>query len=153
MSADEGFSMTRRRLPHLRMPGSVYFVTFRLAGGSLSDSERNTVLQRVMAGRGTFYALLGVVVMPNHVHMVLQPKDGVELSRIMKGLKGSTARLLNRVRGVRGSLWQDECFDRIIRDEEELAEKLNYMLNNPVSAGLVATAGEYEWAWFEGLED
>ena len=91
--------------------------------------------------------LIGAVVMPDHAHALLRPKDGVELSRITKGIKGVSARIVNEARGQRGPLWQDESWDRIVRDQEELDEKLQYMLDNPVRAGLASDGWEYD-AWY-----
>jgi REP element-mobilizing transposase RayT len=85
--------------------------------------------------------------MPDHVHLLFKPADGFSLSRIMKGVKGASSKRLNEQRGTRGSLWQDESWDRIIRDEAEFDEKLNYMLNNPVKAGLCEDAWEYA-GWY-----
>jgi hypothetical protein len=51
--------------------------------------------------------------------------------------------MVNESRGARGSLWQDESWDRILRNQDEMEEKLRYMLNNPVEAGLV----EDPWLW------
>jgi hypothetical protein len=66
------------------------------------------------------------------------------LSRITKGIKGASARLINDIRGVHGTLWQDESFDRIVRDQMELDEKLNYLVNNPRKAGLADDPWDYE---------
>lgn len=49
----------------------------------------------------------------------------------MKGIKGASARKINKLRNRIGSIWQNESYDRIIRDEKELNEKLNYMFLNP----------------------
>jgi hypothetical protein len=48
-----------------------------------------------------------------------------------------------QVPGVIAKFWQPESLDRIIRDRNDLAEKINYTLNNPVKAGLVKTANEW----------
>jgi len=85
--------------------------------------------------------------MPDHVHMLLQPNEGMALPRIMRGVKGVSARLVNQRRGSRGQVWQDEWFDRIIRDDEEVHEKLVYMLNNPVKRGLVEDPWTYD-GWY-----
>jgi hypothetical protein len=71
------------------------------------------------------------------------PSAGFSLSRILKGIKGVTARQINGKRGVRGRLWQDESFDRIVRDQAELQEKLEYMLKNPVKAGVTVDPWQY----------
>jgi REP element-mobilizing transposase RayT len=64
------------------------------------------------------YVLHEYVVMPNHVHLLITPKTDV--SRIMQGIKGSTARFANLQLGRTGeSFWQDEVFDRFCRSAEE----------------------------------
>ena len=133
----------RRHLPHWQLRGATYFITFRLAHGDLSMAERLIVLNHVRAGDGKFYDLLAGVVMPDHGHVLLHPLDGFDLPRITKGIKGVSARLVNFARQTPGPLWQDESFDRIIRDGIELAEKLTYMANNPVKAELVDDPFDY----------
>jgi hypothetical protein len=68
----------------------------------------------------------------------------------MKGIKGVTARRLNRNRGTRGSIWQDESFDRIVRDQAELEKKLNYMFTNSVKVGLVDDPWDYVGWYLKG---
>ena len=136
--------VTRRRLPHWALEGSTYFVTFRLVAGALTREERRLVLDHVAAGHTRFYSLLAVVVMPDHVHLILRPIETDTLSRIMRGIKGVSANLLNRARGTRGTVWQDESYDRIVRDADELTEKWNYMLDNPAKAGLCAPGEQYD---------
>lgn len=66
----------------------------------------------------------------------------------MKGIKGVSAHLLNFKRGTSGSLWYDESFDRIIRNQKELDEKLKYIYENPLRAGIVERPEDY-WGWFQ----
>jgi hypothetical protein len=146
--------ISRRRLPHWHLDGSTYFVTFRLLTGTLARTERVGVLGHIRNGDGRFYHLAAAVVMPDHVHIVLRPLPGYSLSRVMRGIKGVSAHLVNTLRGIRGVVWQDESYDRIIRDSEELAEKLNYMLTNPAKAGLCAEGESYEgWYCNPGFEE
>ncbi|MFO7898540.1 MAG: transposase [Planctomycetota bacterium] len=143
-------SIKRRKLPHWRVPGSIYLVTFRLKTGHLNMPERLLVLDQIRAGHGTFYVLVAGVVMPDHIHIILRPRKGTTLQRIMKGIKGVSARRINQRRNRRGALWLDESWDRIIRDHQELVEKINYVLNNPVKAGLVADRREYPASYWSG---
>ncbi len=102
------------------------------------------VRDHIIAGNCRFYALLAVVVvMPDHTHALLTPTDGYALSRITKGIKGVSARQINEARRTSGSVWQDESWDRIIRDQSELDEKRRYMLDNPVRKGLTRDP----WTW------
>ena len=140
--------ITKRRLPHWTLEGSVYFVTFRSARGNLSERERQMVLDHIRNYQTGLYDLGAAVVMPDHVHLLLMPRPGVTLSRIMKGIKGASAHKLNQSRDRTGQVWQDESWDRIIRDEAELQEKLQYMLHNPVKAGLVKTPDDYPACYF-----
>ena len=44
-------------------------------------------------------------------------------------------------------VWLDENYDRIIRDNKEFQEKMNYIINNPVKANLVESANDYKWLY------
>ncbi len=140
----------RRQLPNWTLTGSMYFITFRLRATEFTPSERTLVLNHIRSGDALYYQLLACVIMPDHVHLLIRPKDGLGLSRITKGIKGASARLINEHRKTVGRIWQDESFDRIVRDAAEFDEKLVYMYNNPVKRALVANADDYEW-WFVNL--
>ena len=106
--------ITRRHLPHWTMKGAAYFVTFRIQSGVLSIQEQKLTLDIIKSGHGSYYTLIAAIVMPNHVHMIFIPYERYTLSRIMKGLKGKSARMINVERKTFGSVWQNESFDRII---------------------------------------
>ena len=140
-------AVRRRHLPHWSQAGATYFVTFRLRAAPLTASEVIRVRDHIAAGDGRFYSLTAAVVMPDHVHLLLTPLPGYDLSRVMKGVKGVSAKRLNEPRGTAGPVWQDESWDRIVRDVEELEEKLGYVVNNPVKAELVAALRDYVGLW------
>jgi len=101
-------------------------------------------LQYGETARG-FYSLHAWVIMPNHVHVVFEPR--VALPAIMRWLKGRTARLANRILGRTGMpFWQDESYDHWIRSGKELEEIIAYVENNPVNAGLVDCAEQWLWS-------
>ncbi|HXE75972.1 MAG TPA: transposase [Candidatus Xenobia bacterium] len=139
--------ITRRHLPHWTMEGATYFVTIRFRTTPLSKAEIRLVLESILSGDGKFFELDAAVVLPDHVHLLLVPQIGYSLSRIMKGLKGATARRLNQLRRRQGTVWQDESFDRIVRDQKEFNEKVHYMCLNPVKAGLTDDPDNYE-GWY-----
>jgi hypothetical protein len=85
------------------------------------------------------------VVMANHVHAVLLPR--IHPSRLMQAMKGSTARVANRILGLTGQpFWQEESYDHWVRDDREFARIAAYIENNPVRAGLVQRPGDYRWS-------
>ena len=84
---------------------------------------------------------------PDHVHMLLYPDPARSLTQVMKGIKGVTARKLNEKRGTRGHVWQDEYYDRIIRDNDEFVEKLQYMFHNPLKYELAEDPLKYD-GWY-----
>jgi REP element-mobilizing transposase RayT len=71
---------------------------------------------------GERYELGCYVVMPNHVHAIVRPTQpqSQQLEMILKSWKSHSARRINLARGQSGELWQEESYDRIIRDEEHL---------------------------------
>ena len=141
--SEHSLQKKRRTLPHWTLEGSVYFVTFRLAKGELSEAERAIVLEHLQSGDGRFYRLAAAVIMPDHVHLLIKPLPPYDLSRVMKGIKGVSARKINLHRDSTGTVWQEESWDRIMRDAEEFEEKLIYMANNPVKAELVKQIEDY----------
>jgi putative transposase len=85
------------------------------------------------------------VVMPNHVHMLLQPK--LELRVIMQAVKGCSARACNLALGRQGlPFWQQESFDHWVRSAVSFAKIQAYIECNPVSAGLVKKPEEWPWS-------
>jgi REP element-mobilizing transposase RayT len=62
----------------------------------------------------------------------------------MQSIKGISAKRCNLLLGRKGNFWQDESYDRWVRDDKELFYFIRYILLNPVSAGLVNTWDEWE---------
>ena len=139
-----------RRLPHWEMPGSTYFVTFRVNGsdGGLLHLPKlaYTVEEAIWFGFPERYSLNGYVIMPDHVHLLLIPLSDWTLPGILQGIKEFTSREINKALGRRGVFWQDENFDHIIRHEQDWMDKLEYIHHNPVRAGIVERAQDYPFS-------
>jgi REP element-mobilizing transposase RayT len=91
------------------------------------------------------YDLHSYVVMANHVHLLITPR--VDVPRLMQSLKRFTAREANRILGLTGHrFWQEENYDRLVRDDKEFLRIVDYIEMNPVHAGLVATPEEFLWS-------
>jgi putative transposase len=107
--------------------------------------------------------ILGYVVMPEHVHLVLHPPDGLELGVVIGQLKGRSARALMPLIGAalcrsdaKPAIWQRRCYDHNCRTEEFVREKIRYCHFNPVHRGLVSTPLDWPWSsfrWYEGHRD
>jgi len=105
---------------------------------------------------GKRYALGSFVVMPNHVHVLVQPIGPATLTSVMHGWKSYTAHELQRRTGVTGRVWQEESFDRIVRDDAELSKYTAYILANPTEAKLspgTFIVGQGSANWFEPPEE
>jgi REP element-mobilizing transposase RayT len=122
-----------RNLPHWRLEGATYFVTWRInpSQGDLSVEERSAVQDALRHFGGERYDLLAHVVMNDHVHVLVQPFEEFGLEQTVHSWKSFSARELQRKHGRRGSVWLREYFDRVVRDEKEFLQKLNYVLGNP----------------------
>ncbi len=118
------------------------------------------------------YGLLSYCIMPNHVHMVFEinTTNQVEesavndvgrndiptynsppLFRIMQSLKRYTAREANRILIRNGAFWQNESYDHVVRDDNDLSRIVDYILMNPVSAGLVDFYENWPWSYLKKL--
>ena len=83
--------------------------------------------------------------MANHVHVLLLPK--IPPNKLLKSLKGYTAREANKLLGRTGTpFWQKESYDHWVRNQSEWERIKFYIENNPVKAGLVRSAELYRWS-------
>jgi len=91
------------------------------------------------------YRLHAYVVMPNHVHMLVTPHTGI--SAIMQSPKRYTARQANLVLARTGqAFWQEESYDRLVRNRNEFERISAYIERNPVTAGLAPSPEEFRWS-------
>jgi len=147
------FKIAKRNLPHWQEPGRVYFLSWSCKKGlTLSPDERTIVLNALRYWDGLKWKVFTAVIMPDHVHLLAQPlnhpEDGsIDLGEIIHSVKSFSAHQINRSRRRRGAVWEQERYDRIIRDEPEFLEKWQYIRNNPLKQGLVSAAEDYAWLY------
>jgi REP element-mobilizing transposase RayT len=145
----------RRKLPHCQPAGRRLFITFRKnSRDPFPPDARQAMLQHCLYDHGKRYQLHAAVVMPDHVHLLLTPLRDEKgwpygLPAILKALKGTSARSINKLSGSCGPVWQEESFDHVLRSQESFAEKLEYIRQNPVRRGLVRKPDDYPWLWVE----
>jgi putative transposase len=85
------------------------------------------------------------VLMPEHVHLLINEPPSILVAQFLKALKQTTSR---KLKGDRERFWQDRYFDRNIRGEAARSEVIRYIHRNPVKRGLVASPEHYRWSSF-----
>ena len=91
------------------------------------------------------YRLISWVIMPNHIHFLIMPINNFSLSVIMQRFKSYTAHESNRLLGRIGKFWQEDYFDRYIRNFEHFQKTMDYIENNPVRAGLCEKRSDWKF--------
>jgi REP element-mobilizing transposase RayT len=143
----------RRNLPHLQADTKTIFLTFCTHNHLiLPESLRTQVLNHCLHDHGTKIHVHGVVVMPDHVHMVFTPLCDASgcpytLAEISNGIKGASSHTINHALHRKGPVWQDESFDHMLRRDEAIAAKVQYICENPIRKGLCQHIEEYPWLW------
>jgi len=144
----------RRTLPHYQGNRKAIFATFATDHRwPLPEIARDLVVDTCLHLDGTKCPLHGFVVMPDRVHLVFTPgaddNGPISLPEILQKVKSESAHRINKLLHRRGRVWQDESFDHVLRREEGIAAKLEYIRLNPVRAGLAPEPSQYKWMWFE----
>jgi len=150
---------TKRRLPHFERPWGKYAITFSThKRAQLSDKARRIVLDSLVFGHNNNRYLLYIAcVMPDHVHILIEPQpknrtpeghpEFYSLTEILHSIKSFTAHEINKLEGTTGPVWEKESHDRLIRSEADLQEKFRYILENPYRDNLAAPDAEYPYIW------
>jgi putative transposase len=86
---------------------------------------------------------LAFVVMPDHVHWLIQLLDETTLSRVLQTTKSVSAHRINRYLKRKGRFWQDGFHDHALRREEAVVDAARYIIANPLRAGLVGNVRDY----------
>ncbi|MCW5899369.1 MAG: transposase [Flavobacteriales bacterium] len=116
----------------------------------------NMVQESLLHFAGSRYVLHEWCIMPNHVHILMRPANGITMSTSMASWKKFTGLRISRWRQQHwgrppAPVWHREYFDRYIRDEDHYRTVVNYIRQNPVKAGLVREAKAWKWSSaFEG---
>jgi len=139
----------KHHLPHWNIEGAYYYITFKAYRESFTNNEIMIIQDVIKSGHNEKYKLIAVQVMPDHVHLIIQPNSGIPLSKVMQWIKGVSARYINHYRGRKGSIWMVDYFDRIMRTQSDLDEKLKYMYENPVRSGFTDKPNEYKGWHFQ----
>jgi REP element-mobilizing transposase RayT len=97
---------------------------------------RKILVDALLHFDGSRYSLGDFVVMPNHVHVLVRPLAGHLLADILHSWKSFTSKAIHAALGTSGRLWQEEYWDRLIRNEKHLDACKRYIAENPIKAAL-----------------
>ena len=117
----------------------------------MTPGSRDIILETCLQGNGKLFELHAVVVMPDHVHLVItllvDDSGEISLPEIMQTINSASAHRINKYLGRKDRVWQEESSDRAMREVENTRGKIEYLLGNPVRAGLASSLHEYLWLW------
>lgn len=108
------------------------------------------VQQNLWHHDGVKYQLLAWVIMPNHIHVLIEIWQ-TPLGEIVKGWKGYTSKEARKILGTGDKLsplrtfWAEDYFDRYLRDDDHYRRAVHYIENNPNKAGLVKVPADWQW--------
>jgi putative transposase len=117
------------RLPLLEAPGAKETVE------TVLEQTRARHLARVYA----------YVLMPEHVHLLVNEPPRILLAQLLKAIKQMTSR---KLRGPRERFWQERYYDRNVHGEKARSEVIRYIHRNPVKRGLVEKPEDWPWSSF-----
>lgn len=166
----------RRHMHRIGQPNDVRFLTFscyRRLPLFRNDSIKSAFADRLALARETTgVRLIAWVVMPEHVHLLLMPRRHTKtITAYLRFLKRPfaqavvsrwlelNARVLDRLIDARGAtrFWQQGGgYDRVMRSEDDVREKIAYINSNPVRRGLVTRPEDWKWSsakWYAGLRE
>lgn len=135
------------------MKPSIYFVTFctweRL---ELSPAARQVVMETCQYFHEERYVIFAGVVMPDHVHLFIQPlpKDSGKLwtiGSILHSIKGFSRKQIPSVMPHLGKLWQDGRHESLVVGDRQFQATVNYIYQNPIAANLVQASEAYPYYW------
>ena len=96
-----------------------------------NSNFRKIIVDALSHDNGIKYDLHSYVIMPNHVHILIEPKDNYTIQNIIQVIKSVSSHNINKITHNTGSIWQKEYFDRIIRNEDHYMRVIEYIKNNP----------------------
>lgn len=135
------------RAGRVSLPGQIYHVT-------TATNDRRPLFRDFTIARLVIAELrrlheqnvvnsLAWVLMPDHLHWLIQLRGPIALSTVMKVFKGRSARQLGLHTNTGSAVWQSGFHDHALRREEDVLKVARYIVSNPLRAGLVDHLGDY----------
>jgi putative transposase len=143
------FSVVPWSLKRFQQSRQLHYITFscyrRRPRLNTPEVRRLFLRQLEIARRRFAMCVYGCVVMPEHVHLLVNEPEGRPLSTVIQSLKQTVARML----GFEDPhFWQRRYYDFNVWSERKRVEKLRYIHRNPVKRGLVEKPEDWPWSSF-----
>jgi REP element-mobilizing transposase RayT len=90
------------------------------------------------------FRLANFCIMPTHIHLLIIPRKGTSLSKIMQWIKTHSAKRWNTIHGSTDHLWGDRFFARIVKEPRDYFKVMDYINQNPVKAGLALNPEDWK---------
>jgi putative transposase len=152
----KNFSIWRGRLPHWRADDVTYWVTFRHRR-DLEAWERNLLFTALLRPEGRKWNLVILCVLPGETNLLFTVNEApsgqaFELSDVVEKAKTKAGKAIIKKTEERFPPFYQESYDRIIRDAEELEQRLLEILESPVKQELAEDPEEWDCLWVAGRD-
>lgn len=126
-------------------PGGIYLI-------ATATHQRKPLFNNIFLGRLVVNTLrnesgrattLACVLMPDHLHWLVQLQTDVTLSNLMQAVKSVSSHTINRFLISDGRIWQAGYHDHAVRREEDVRAMARYVITNPLRAKLVDNVADY----------
>lgn len=143
--ATSKFRTQNLRIGRHSAPYQIYMIT-------TVTQQRAPFFDDLYAGRCVVNALrqaepsaqtLAYVVMPDHLHWLMQLEEGASLANTIRYVKATSARYINQRAASSGRIWAKGYYDQALRNEDQVRDFARYIVANPLRAGLVKSVKEY----------
>ena len=144
----------------------VYFITKRrhkMESLDLTNPPYAEILVDVLfwLQANRYIWLLGFVFMPDHIHLILAPREPHTLAQVTKSLFNFSSKKINELRKQDSSVWETEYYEHLLTGRDKMQECLEYIYLNPVRKGFVRKmedwiysrksarfTGRMDWSWY-----
>jgi hypothetical protein len=144
----KNFNIWRGKLPHWRADDVTYYVTFRHRR-DLEEPERLQLVRALVKPDGRQWDLLILCVLPGATELLFKVREApsgrpYELAEVVEKAKARVSKQISKKTGERFGPFYSESYDRIVRDDVELEERWQLILDSPVARGLAEDPEEYD---------
>jgi len=151
-----------KKRKNIRLPRKQYEIPSQIFNITICTFNCEPLFQNNAAAVITFNALYSgpfkeqtklyaACLMPDHLHLLISPVEGNLIDSINRW-KSYTANLLTK-KWFNGACWQRGFYDHALRREEDIEVIAEYIVNNPVRAGITKNWNDYRFSWHLRMND